>query len=1112
MALRTTIRIQILLLLGVLAFPLVVIYAELAYREFDRGKARARQVAAVLAELTANDAYRMVENSKEFAELLATRSLVRAFDPDACDPLLSGGMHEMFPRFLNFATVDRSGRIVCSSRPQPGGKLTSVADREWFQEALRSGTFQAGKPAVGALTARHVTVLAHPVRDAAARTLGLVILPIDLLAYRPVSTTTDLRADATLGLLHQDGTIVWRSKDAANWIGKKATDREVMRKLLAVGQGSAEGEGVDGTQRIYAINPVRGTPWYAYAGISRDAAHADLKREVWRALLFGLAALGAASAIAWLFARRLAAPVSALGKVARAVKSGDAAARVAPAGPLEIAEAGEQFNAMLEARQTTEARLQESEARLRALVQMSSDWLWEQDAELRFIPTDTNPQLRAVALMREEDTIGKHRWDMPITSMSKADWDAHRAVLARREPFRDLVYQGVNVYGELRWSSINGEPVFAQDGTFCGYRGTGTDITERKRAEAALRESEERYRALVELTSDWYWRQDEQYRFTYREGLILAQMGLPVEQDYGKTRWEMGFLNMSQADWALHRAVLDRREEFRDLLLERKSPDGRIHWAVISGRPLFDAKGDFAGYHGTGRDVTAQISAQEALKKSEAQLRLVVDNVPAMIAYFDIDETCRFGNEAYAAFHGLKPAQAIGRSAVSLMSEPGRKAMLAAFEDLRRGQTARYTVHTWDFRREPVYLGVALVPHQGTDGEYLGYFVLMNNLSELFLAQKGLRESEQRFRAIFEACPVPMSLTRESDGTRRDVNPAWEAVLGFSRDEVVGNNLARLDTYVDPADRTRLLDELKSKGQVDGFEFRARRKDGTVLLAQSWVRRLVLDGEAHLLLITRDVTGEREAERRIRELNETLEMRVAERTDELIAANRELEAFAYSVSHDLRTPLRGIDGYGKLLQEGHADRLDEEGREFVRRIRRGTQRMGQLIDDLLDLASVTRGVIERRLIDVSALAAEIAADLAAAAPSRKVTWRIEPGILVNADPGLLRIALENVLGNAWKYSQGNPDARIEISAAEARAEGFEFLVRDNGAGFDMTYADRLFRPFQRLHASSEFEGTGIGLATVQRILQRHGGKIKAAGRVGLGATFLISTKPMEATP
>jgi DNA-binding response OmpR family regulator len=222
--------------------------------------------------------------------------------------------------------------------------------------------------------------------------------------------------------------------------------------------------------------------------------------------------------------------------------------------------------------------------------------------------------------------------------------------------------------------------------------------------------------------------------------------------------------------------------------------------------------------------------------------------------------------------------------------------------------------------------------------------------------------------------------------------------------------------------------------------------------------------------------------------------------EELERKNKELEAFSYSVSHDLRAPLRSIDGFSSALLEDYAGKLDGKGQEYLRRVRAATQRMGELIDDLLQLSKVGRAELQRRQVDLSAMAHTVATELQRAAPGRQVKIAIQDGIMANADQRLLQVVLENLLGNAWKFTANIAEARIELGTAQ-QEDVVSYFVRDNGAGFDMTYAKKLFAPFQRLHSEASFPGTGIGLATVSRIVERHGGRIWGEGAINRGATF-----------
>jgi signal transduction histidine kinase len=248
-----------------------------------------------------------------------------------------------------------------------------------------------------------------------------------------------------------------------------------------------------------------------------------------------------------------------------------------------------------------------------------------------------------------------------------------------------------------------------------------------------------------------------------------------------------------------------------------------------------------------------------------------------------------------------------------------------------------------------------------------------------------------------------------------------------------------------------------------------------------------------------DVSERRQAEEDVRRTGEAL-----------AAANQELESFSYSVSHDLRAPLRGIDGFSRALEEDFGATLPEEGRRFISRIRAATRRLGLIIDDLLLLSRVARSELRREKVDLGALALEVYAGLRAAEPTRDVRLAVGDGLLARGDPRLLRLLLENLLGNAWKYTSKKPRARVEF-AAQANGGETVYYVRDDGAGFDMAYADKLFGAFSRLHNANDFPGSGIGLATVARIVHRHGGRVWGEGAPGAGATFYFTLGRSEAS-
>lgn len=463
-----------------------------------------------------------------------------------------------------------------------------------------------------------------------------------------------------------------------------------------------------------------------------------------------------------------------------------------------------------------------------------------------------------------------------------------------------------------------------------------------------------------------------------------------------------------------------------------------------------------------------------------------------------------WSEELYRIF-GVQPAsfEPTVESFMGFIHPDSRGAALAAMDCARiDGKPCAHTIRV--VRPDGAERTVRVQCESGRDA--VGAVVKVSGIFHDVTEQARLEEQQSRLTAIIEATPDFVA-SADADGRPFYHNKAARRILGIADDEDA------LKAHIRDAHPKWAAEKVLT----EGFPTAAREgswSGETALLTKDKREIPVLqviiahkDSDGKVIFystIARDITERKRAEEAIIRMNAELERRVVARTAQLREANKELEAFSYSIAHDLRAPLRIIDGFSHALQEDMGDRLDAAALDHIRRVRGAASRMSQLIDDLLRLSHVSIVVLRRDTVDLSAMAGGVAAGLKKNAPDRRVEFVIEKGLMATGDFRLLRIALENLLGNAWKFTGKKQDARIEFGTAGIREGRQVYFVKDNGAGFDMRYSDKLFGAFQRLHPSAEFDGTGIGLATVARVIKRHGGAVWAEGDAGLGAIFYFT--------
>jgi PAS domain S-box-containing protein len=510
-------------------------------------------------------------------------------------------------------------------------------------------------------------------------------------------------------------------------------------------------------------------------------------------------------------------------------------------------------------------------------------------------------------------------------------------------------------------------------------------------------------------------------------------------------------------------------------------------------------------------------------KQADERFRLVVEASPTAIVLANAQGRILLVNSGAEKLFGYDRRELGGQPVEMLVPERFR----AALPDYR----ADYSTHAesgpmghgrelFALRKDgsEVPVEIALSPIHTDEGPLvLGAIV---DITERLRAEEALRTNEADFRASFYSTAVGQAQVDPATGRYLRVNPKFCEIAGYSEEELLNMTFREL-THPDDiaADTAAQEDMFRRETPEISREKRYRRKDGQTV----WVginASLIRDAAGRplrMLSVVQEITARKEAEsarkaaeaRRqmaeeaVRELNAELESRVVERTAQLEAANKELEAFSYSVSHDLRAPLRAMDGFSHALLEDYGSQLPEEGQRYLQTIRQGAQRMGALIDDLLTFSRLSRTPLTRRAVDLDRLVQDALAEIAAHQKERQIDVRVSDLPACHGDAALLKQVWINLLSNAYKYTRQRAEAVVEIGCNRENGETVYF-IRDNGTGFDMRYAGKLFGVFQRLHRADEYEGTGVGLAIVQRVIHRHGGRIWADAKVDSGATFYFT--------
>lgn len=533
--------------------------------------------------------------------------------------------------------------------------------------------------------------------------------------------------------------------------------------------------------------------------------------------------------------------------------------------------------------------------------------------------------------------------------------------------------------------------------------------------------------------------------------------------------------------------------------------------------PEASVPGTIFGYFSTFAIVVFIVWIISGRKEVEDELReqrelsdVTLSSIGDAVIACDIDGRIRFLNPTAESLTGWKRNEAVDQpveEVFHVINEETGQRVEDPFSVIKKTDGAvalanHSALISRDGREIPIEDSGA--PIKDHNGKIIGGVIIFHDVTKQKLAASELRRSEERYRQLFESNPFPMWVYDIETLAFLAVNDAASFYYGYSHDEFLSMTIRDIRPETDvPALLANIAQPHERLENADLWQH--RKKDGTVIDVEVSSHELVFNGRPARLVLANDVTERKRVDNAIRQLNETLEQRVADRTTQLEDANKELEAFTYSVSHDLRAPLRAIDGFSRILVEDYAEKLDAEGERVLSVIRNNAQNMGKLIDDLLEFSRLGRKPLEAVTVDMSELARHVYEDLQpiSAEPSHTGGLIVSPLPPAFGDRSLLRQVFMNLISNAIKYSRTREDGPIEVGCVAENGQNV-YYVRDHGVGFDMKYVNKLFGVFQRLHSAEEFEGTGVGLAIVQRVVSRHGGRVWAEAELGKGATFYFS--------
>ncbi len=727
--------------------------------------------------------------------------------------------------------------------------------------------------------------------------------------------------------------------------------------------------------------------------------------------------------------------------------------------------------------------------------------------------------------------VGKH-----LSSIARReDFEAARPRLESALAGEPQRFEGERVFpdGSAFYARIDYTPYW-HDGRVDGLFIQMLDITERKASEdlvshanCQLNQALSQAQALYNQAPCGYHSLDIQGTFVSINDTELGWLGYSRDEVVGK----LGFRDVIPStdvpllEARMRKILKDDALEGVEYRMQRR--DGSTFHALLSSSAVRDKDGRFLRSNTTVVDITHRKAAETSLRDSQRFLQTITDHVPGLIAYLDAGLRFRFANAEHLRVYGMDPVRIMGQHISQCVRPEVWADIQPRMQAALTGQEQNFTAWRPAVNGKQIFVSARYLPDV-QNGQVVGLFVQIIDITESKLIEERvsnlneeleqrvrersaeLLEAEQRFRLMVDNLRDYCIFFMDAEGLITDWTDSAQRMDGYSPTQMLGRHYGVLFDPANPEHGRVRADQMlrlaASRGQHELHNWHTR-KDGTQYWSHSVLIALRDDsGELRgFAKINRDMTDAKRLDDLMRNINDELENRVVERTEQLLAANKDLESFSYSVSHDLRSPLRHISSFVSLLEEHMGSQCDEVSARYLNTIGNSARHMSQLIDGLLAFSRLGRAAVNVTPVDFQLLVEAVVAQIGHDTEGRVVDWVVAPDLpVVQGDALLLREVWANLLGNAYKYSRPRERSRIEVGWSVDPVVGYTFFVRDNGVGFDTKYAQKLFGVFQRLHRASEFEGTGIGLALTRRIIERHSGSIWAESELGAGSVFYFS--------